>query len=307
MYRIFTACLIVLSNLCSQNRVRAADDSSDNARREAAIAEFTRKTKAANYPALFDQAAAEFNVPADVLKGIAFAETRWEHLTWPPGETISPENGMPRPFGIMSLWDNNYFGHSLIEAARLINQDPEILKADPLQNIRGAAALLRKIYDENPKPPDTTDQDVESWRYAIRKYCGIPEPDLNAQHALNVYVFMSQGYHQYGIEWDARPVNLEPIRSETARIIAEERARRGLSTPTNASGPIARPPEVPAQLSNSTVFGSHSGTNNETVAIATPAKTSWIWRLCAIALLLLLVWYVFGRRRRQPDPDQPPG
>jgi len=38
------------------------------------------------------------------------------------------------------------------------------------------------------------------------------EPDLNAQHALDVYSFMSRGYHQFGIEWDARPVNLEPIR-----------------------------------------------------------------------------------------------
>src|ERR1051326_5301586 len=86
------------------------------ARREALIAEATRKMKEANYPALFEQAAKEFDVPADVLKGVAFAETRWEQLTWPPGETASPENGMPRPYGIMSLWDNRYFGHSLIDA-----------------------------------------------------------------------------------------------------------------------------------------------------------------------------------------------
>jgi len=45
-------------------------------------------------------------------------------LTWPPGETESPETGMPRPYGIMSLWDNKYFGRSLIEAAQLIGQDP---------------------------------------------------------------------------------------------------------------------------------------------------------------------------------------
>ena len=133
---------------------------------------------------------------------------------------------MPRPFGIMSLWDSKYFGHSLIEAAQLIGQDPEVLKQDPLQNIRGGAALLRKIYDQTPKPEGTTEADIESWRYAIRKYCGIPEPDLNAQHALKVYAFMSKGYHQYGIEWDARPVNLEPIREETRRIVAEEKAKR---------------------------------------------------------------------------------
>src|SRR2546423_12397809 len=146
----------------------------EDIKREAAIADFTRRMKEANYPALFDQAAKEFNVPADLLKGVAFAETRWEHLTWPPGETSSPETGMPRPYGIMSLWDNRYFGHSLIEAAQLISQDPEVLKQDPLQNMRGGAALLRKLYDETTKPEGTTEADIESWRYAIRKYCGIP-------------------------------------------------------------------------------------------------------------------------------------
>ena len=68
-----------------------------------------------------------------------------------------------------------------------------MLKQDTLQNIRGGAALLRKIYDGTPKPDGTTEADIESWCYAI------PEPELNAQHALNVYVFMSKGYHQYGI------------------------------------------------------------------------------------------------------------
>src|SRR5205823_175966 len=147
--------------------------------------------------------------------------------------------GMPRPYGIMSLWDNRYFGHSLIEAAQLISQDPEVLKQDPLQNMRGGAALLRKLYDETTKPEGTTEADIESWRYAIRKYCGIPEPDLAASHALDVYVFMNRGYHQYGIEWNARPVNLEPIRAETGHIVAEERAKRrviasGVSNQTEA-------------------------------------------------------------------------
>jgi hypothetical protein len=164
------------------------------------------------------------------LKGVAFAETRWEHLTWPPGETRSPETGMPRPFGIMSLWDNEFFGHTLTDAAKLIGKDPEELKNDPLTNIRGAAALLRKIYDETPKPNGTTGQDIESWRYAIVKYCGVPEPDLSNRHALEVYEFMNKGYNQYGIEWPARPVNLGPMREEVKRIVAEEDAKHQAQT-----------------------------------------------------------------------------
>jgi hypothetical protein len=227
--------LIIATAAFSSGAGPANPTDEDEGRRKQAIADFTARTKAAHYPSLFDQAAKEFNVPSDVLKGIAFAETRWEHLTWPPGETVSPETGMPRPYGIMSLWDNQYFGHGLLDAAALIGKTPDELKADPLLNIRGAAALLKKIYDENPRPKETTDADIESWRYAIRKYCGIPEPDLNARHALDVYTFMSQGYHDFGIEWNARPVNLDPMRRETAQIIAEEDAKRAAKQQVSGS------------------------------------------------------------------------
>src|SRR5439155_9943971 len=117
---------------------------------------------------------------------------------------------------------------------------------------RGAAALLKKIYDQNPKPAGTTEQDIESWRYAIVKYCGIPEPDLSNRHGLNVYEFMNKGYHQFGIEWDAHPVNLAPMRAEAKAIVEEEAAKRearmkaeealqaaGTSPPTAAPGPAS--------------------------------------------------------------------
>jgi len=235
------AVVAVLLLLAAVGAQAGPDKTDEELRREAAIAEFASRTKAANYPALFDQAAREFNVPADILKGVAFAETRWEHLTWPPGETVSPENGMPRPYGIMSLWDNPFFGHSLVEAATLIGKTPEELKIDPLLNIRGAAAWLRQLYDQNPKPAGTTAADIESWREAIRKYCGIPEPDLSAQHALKVYTFINQGYHQFGIEWDGRPVNLDPIRAETSRIVREERARRAALAAAASNSPPVTP------------------------------------------------------------------
>jgi hypothetical protein len=225
----------------TEQNPQSADDAGLEARkRQEALVEYERKMKAANYPVLFDQAAKEFNVPADILKAVAFAETRWDHLTWPPGETASPESGMPRPYGIMSLWDNRYFGHSLIEAAQLIGENPEVLKQDPLQNMRGGAALLRKLYDETPKPADTPNAAIESWRYAIRKYCGIPEPDLAASHVLDVYIFMSQGYHQYGIQWNSHAVNLAPIREEAKRLTAEERAKRQarvITVSNNADAP----------------------------------------------------------------------
>nr|MBP9211890.1 hypothetical protein [Bacteroidota bacterium] len=41
------------------------------------------------YDAYFEQAGNEFGVPADLLRGLSFAETRWTHMTWPDDETNS--------------------------------------------------------------------------------------------------------------------------------------------------------------------------------------------------------------------------
>lgn len=292
-----------------------ADDPPKNAedlQREKAIAEFTAKMKAANYPSLFDKAAAEFGVPSDILKGVAFAETRWEHLTWPPGETASPETGMPRPYGIMSLWDNEYFGHSLTEAAQLIGEDPQKLKDDPLTNIRGGAALLKKIYGENPKPEGTTEADIESWRYAIVKYCGIPEPDLSHRHGLNVYEFMNEGYHQYGIEWNARTVNLAPMRAEVKKIVAEEDKKRearmraeGLldEVPTNSTATTPPTPKAttPAPTQSSEIAGIAAPAAATTVASATPGSSGTsvktIALLAGVAVLLIALGLWFWLRK----------
>ncbi len=192
--------------------------------RLAAIEAFTARQKAADYGPKFKQAADEFGVPVEILMGISFAETRHEHLVWPEGETVSPENGMPRPYGIMSLWDNDIFGHSLVEAAKLIGQDPEVLKKDPLQNMRGAAALLKKQYAETEKPPYAKENSLESWKYTLRKYCGIDEIDLADSHATDVYDFLNEGYDQYGIVLPETPIpELKAIRDENKKIREEQR------------------------------------------------------------------------------------
>lgn len=292
---------------------RAADagQAQGGLKQEGAVLESTAKMKAANYPALFEAAAKEFNVPANVLKGVAFAETRWEHLTWPQEEANSPGTGTPRPYGIMSLWDNPRFGHSLKEAAALIGRTTDELKKDAYQNIRGAAALLRKIYDANPKPEGTTEADIESWRYAIRRYCAIPEPDLNARHALDVYVFISQGYHQNGIEWDGRPVNLEPIRAETRRIVAEEKAKREARMAGNSNLMETPAPQLAASSGALPEALLEKDTNRPamppppTATDATPGadqrrKTG---RMILLVLAVVAGSYFLQRRRSQSGPS----
>ena len=274
--------------------------------RDAAIAAFTKKMEAANYPALFEKAAREFNVPAQILEGISFAETRWEHLTWPEGETVSPENGMPHSYGIMSLWDNKFFGHNLIEAARLIGKTPEDLKRDPLDNMRGAAAYLRQLYEKTPKPAGTTEGDLESWRYAIADYTGIPEPDLKHQHALSVYEYLSQGYGEYGIKLEAVPnLKLEPMRAEVKKIVEEERAKR--EARVTAVNPVTpAPTNKPARmtpLSNVVAQKKSTGNSTNLLVIATSpspaAPRSRVWAFIAALGVANSVTLFFILRRKK--------
>jgi hypothetical protein len=178
----------------------------------------------ASYIRYFQSAADEFGVPVDVLKGISFAETRWSHLTWEAGDTAAC-TGMPHPYGIMSLWDNSFFGHSLRVAAALIGKDIQILQDDPQQNIRGAAALLTKLYDSIPIPAETNRGEIESWRNAIAAYSGLPRMDFAQQHALDIYSAMNEGYHQYGIEWNAKPVKIGEIKTAVSKIFRIEAAK----------------------------------------------------------------------------------
>jgi hypothetical protein len=171
--------------------------------------------------------------------------------------------------------------------------------------------LLRQLYNANPKPDGTTEADIESWRYAIRKYCGIPEPDLNARHALDIYVFMSQGYHQYGIEWDARPVNLEPIREETRRVVAEEQAKREALAAASSNAVAIPQPQLSANPNTRPDVPMARETNHPAapsavlVSPASPAaresRSPW-WIILAV-LAVFAVRFVVKRLLSQSRPS----
>jgi len=289
--------------------------------RDASIAAFTKKMEEANYPVLFAKAAKEFNVPVEILEGISFAETRWEHFVWPEGETVSPENGMPRPYGIMSLWDNEYFGHSLNDAAKLIGKTPEDLKKDPLDNMRGAAALLRQIYDKTAKPEGTTDSELESWRYAMAEYCGIPEPDLKNQHAFDVYQHLSEGYNQYGIKFDAVPgLKMDQMYADVKKIKDEEQKKReakytdedrdaaGLGPVIRNDGSAKATAPLESKAKKNRLEGLTSAKNDSApapVAVAATAPQSKGWGMIAVLIVgaVVLIFLLF--RKKTPLPKKP--
>ncbi len=286
--------------------------------RDAAIAEFTKKMEAANYPALFEKAAKEFNVPVEILKGVSFAETRWEHFIWPEGETVSPENGMPRPYGIMSLWDNEFFGHSLNDAAKLIGKTPEDLKKDPLDNMRGAAALLKQLYDKTPKPKDSTEGELESWRNAIAEYSGIPEPDLKTQHAFDVYQHLSEGYNQYGIKFEKVPnLKLDQMYAEVKKLKEEARIKREAKyneqdRDAAGLGPVIREDasSTPSTRLANAALGKSESTNSLTLkdnslSLATSSSSAKNKALLAVLAIAAVVMIFFLSRKKNPSVKKP--
>jgi hypothetical protein len=320
MQKIATLLLVCFSFLIP-SRVLADDPpkTPEDLARDASIAAFTKKMQEANYPALFAQAAKEFNVPVEILQGISFAETRWEHFIWPEGETVSPENGMPRPYGIMSLWDNEFFGHSLIEAAKLIGKTPADLKKDPLDNMRGAAALLRKLYDENKKPDGTTESDLESWRYAMAEYCGIPEPDLKHQHAFDVYHHLSEGYDQYGIKFDeVSNLKLDEMYAEVKKIKDEERKKREAKFSEEdreaaGLGPVIRDDQSQtasadqeSKVKKNRLEGLTAGKDASSAPIAaTTTSQSTTWGMIAVLAIAAVVIIFLLFRKKTPLPKKP--
>lgn len=174
------------------------------------------------YDKYFDIAAKEFSVPADILRGISFAETRWTQMKWADGDTASSCTGMPRVYGVMGLWDNSYFGYSLRDAAALINKPIDELKNNALQNIRGAAALLKKYYDELPKPAGVPETELPSWQNAIARFSGFPQKEISQERGLEALSIIAKGYHADNINITARPIDIRPIQKLVRQYTMEE-------------------------------------------------------------------------------------
>jgi N-acetyl-anhydromuramyl-L-alanine amidase AmpD len=203
------------------------------------------------YDVYFEQTAAEFGVPADLLRGISFSETRWTHMKWNEDDKFSNCTGMPRVYGVMGLWDNEYFGHSLKEAAKEIKVSVQELKESPLQNIRGAAALLKKYYDEIPKSSEFNAGSIESWQNAIAKFSGFPQEDLAGRRGLEIYSILSTGYQQDRISIKKRTIDLQKIQLLVKDLEVKAAANSKMLLPENA----ASTPDYPLAKWNAAYSG----------------------------------------------------
>lgn len=124
------------------------------------------------------QAANEFKVPVDLLEAIAQVENNFTQI----GPSID------RGWGMMHLVQNNYC-NTLGEAAQLLGVSEQELKDDARQNIRGAAALLRKYFGNSKN----TKAGIEEWFPAAKRYSGLMSESLRTIQAERYYTVIKDG------------------------------------------------------------------------------------------------------------------
>jgi hypothetical protein len=167
------------------------------------------------YERWFEEAAAEFDVPVELLQSIAYAETRWRPIV-PKGQAKKTgedfqeadwhEGEMPPAYGIMGLRHDTHFGSSLNQAAALIREMPNTLVTDTRSNIRGAAALLAQYGNRKTRATP-----LEQWEEAVAKFSGIPEREIAEIQTYEVLNAIKEGRASDRYKIKQRDIDLEKV------------------------------------------------------------------------------------------------
>jgi N-acetyl-anhydromuramyl-L-alanine amidase AmpD len=136
----------------------------------------------------FSSAAKEFGVPESLLMSVSYNLTRWEHHDGLPSTSAGYSVMHLTDYELRSNQDPNL--HTLAAASKLLHLTPEVLKSDPAQNIRGAAALLAQYAQETT---GTVPDNPEDWYGAVVKYSGSADESTAFDFANLVYQTMNLG------------------------------------------------------------------------------------------------------------------
>ncbi|MGW1407688.1 peptidoglycan recognition protein family protein [Streptomyces sp. NPDC002403] len=130
----------------------------------------------------FARAAAEFDVPRDLLAAVGYGETRLDGHSGRPSQA----NG----YGVMHLVSNPT-NRSLEQAAALTGKPLAELRTDTAANILGGAAVLRSYADKLGLDARDRD-DIDAWYPAVAQYGGA-QGTTAALYADTVYTFLADG------------------------------------------------------------------------------------------------------------------
>jgi len=131
----------------------------------------------------FAGAAAEFDVPRDLVVAVGYGET---HLDGHAGQP-SQDNG----FGVMHLVSNPA-RHTLEQAADLTGTAAATLRTDTAANIRGGAAVLRALADAQGLDEAARDR-LGAWYPVVAAYSGAKDDKVAKMYADTVYHLLHSG------------------------------------------------------------------------------------------------------------------
>jgi hypothetical protein len=164
----------------------------------------------------FQDAAAKYDVPKEVLVGVGYAES---HLDGHDG-LPSQANG----YGVMHLVSNNK-NPTMSEATKLTGLPVEKLAKDTAANILGAAAVLDSYADQ----AGLTDRsDLGKWYGAVAKYSHSADAPTGRLYTDEVYRIIGQGVNAAGVT--TAPKKVTPDRGAYAKV-----APLGTRTPTSVA------------------------------------------------------------------------
>lgn len=142
--------------------------------------------------ATFQAAAREYQVPVGVLKAVGYVETR---LSLTPN-LESGSGGV----GVMQLarrGDQDRLG----TAMRLTGATEGKLRVDPHANVRGAAAVLRELFEQSQQgEPGLQAYEAGDWYLAVSNYPGFESATASADYAADVFLALESGFSAGGAE-----------------------------------------------------------------------------------------------------------
>ncbi len=172
--------------------------------------------------AAYAAAAAEYGVPESVLLAVSYLESRWDTNAGTPSTSggfgpmhltdaaflnslpdVEPDHGEDRrgddsraaqevPHGDEQAGPPAAALQTIDVATALTGATKEDLRADPVANIRGGAALLRR-YQEEIQGPVGSATDPAAWYGAVARYSGAETHDAAAGFADEVYATLREG------------------------------------------------------------------------------------------------------------------
>lgn len=198
---------------------------------------FAAPAQPAGIDRAFDEAARRFNVPRDVLVGLAAAETGLDNHGGAPSSSGA--------FGVTALTQNPG-NTNLTDAARLTGTDPEKLKRDDAANIAGTAALLAARADQLRLSAGDR-RNVEAWHPVLASHARAASGYAAMQYADAVYDAIAAGVDDKGVKVAA--TQTEPNRTATVKAADQ----RSLAVATADAATATTAVWVPAHSNNYTV------------------------------------------------------